>query len=177
MRTIKRQEDGKAIKYLGVYFEAVTGWKVQQAVLKKKHATFMANLRHTALTVEEAVYLVNVKFIPTIKYPLQIALVPRSTFPAWDDKHIQVLRRVGKIAQALPKHIYFLPTDIGGYGLVSMVDVVDRMRLEMTLQALNDYAIQEDGTEELSNQAVISRAASGNATHPSTIGSKAMDRQ
>ena len=85
------------------------------------------------------------KVIPTIKYPLQVAraLIRRSTLQAWDDKHIQVLRRVGKIAQDLPKHIYFLPYDnvMGGYGLTSMVDVVDRMRVEMKMQALNNYAI------------------------------------
>ena len=42
-----------------------------------------------------------------------------------------------------------------------MVDLVDRMRVEMYMQALNDYTIGEDGEEILSTQAHITRLSEG----------------
>ena len=37
----------------------------------------------------------------------------------------------------MPKDIIFMPEEKGGYGLTSMVDLVDRMRVDMYMQALN----------------------------------------
>ena len=86
-KKVRGGQDGRVIKYLGVYFEAVAGWGKQQQVLKEKHSKLMADLpvRHAAINEWEAVYLINAKIIPTIRYPLQVAVMPRSVLKAWDD--------------------------------------------------------------------------------------------
>ena len=76
------EPDGRVIKYLGVYFEAVAGWKNQQQVLKEKHSKLTTDLRHVAINEWEAVYLINAKIIPTIRYPLQVAVMPLSVLTA-----------------------------------------------------------------------------------------------
>ena len=45
-------------------------WRKQQQVLKEKHGKLMTDLRHAAIKEWEAVYLINAKIIPTIRYPL-----------------------------------------------------------------------------------------------------------
>ena len=130
----------------------------------------MADLRHAAINEWEAVYLINVKIIPTIKYPLQVAVVPRSVLKAWDDTHVALIRRKGVIDMDMPKDIMFMPEEKGGYGLTSMVDLVDRMRVEMYMQALNDYTIREDGDEILSTQAHITRLTEGHRERRGTLG-------
>jgi hypothetical protein len=129
-KKVRGEQDGRVIKYLGVYFEAVAGWGKQQQVLKEKHSKLMADLKHAAINEWEAVYLINAKIIPTIRYPLQVAVMPRSVLKAWDDKHIALIRQKGVIAKDMPKDNMFMPEEKGGYGLTSMVDLVDRMRVE-----------------------------------------------
>ena len=48
----------------------------------------MTDLRHAAIDEWEAVYLINAKIVHTIRYPLQVAVMPRSVLKACDDKHV-----------------------------------------------------------------------------------------
>ena len=83
----------------------MAGWGKQQQALKEKHSKLMAELRHAAINEWEAVYLINAKIIPTIRYPLQVAVMPISVLEAWDDKHVALIRRKGIIAMDMPKDI------------------------------------------------------------------------
>ena len=93
-----------------------------------------------------------------------------SVLKAWDDKHVALIRRKGIIAMDMPKDIMFMPEDKGGYGLTSMVDLLDRLRVEMYLQALNDYSIGEKGEEILSIHANITRLTGGHREKRGTLG-------
>ena len=84
--------------------------------------------------------------------------------------NVALIRRKGVIAMDMPKDIMFMPEEKGGYGLTSMVDLVDRMRVEMYMQALNDYTIGEDGDEILSTQAHITQLSEGHREKRGTLG-------
>ena len=95
----------------------------------------MADLRHVAINEWEAVYLINAKILPiaTIRYPLlQVAVMPMSVLKAWDDKHVALIRRKGVLPWTCPRISCSCQGTKGGiHGLTSMVDLVDRMRVEM----------------------------------------------
>jgi hypothetical protein len=165
-----RGPDGRTIKYLGVHFDAGAGWATQRRKLQEKHGELTAALKHATITVREATYCINNKIIPSIAYPLQVAAVPRSVLERWDKTHRAILRRVGKLPMHMPPAVFHLPTELGGLGLKSMIDVVTELRIKMELAAKNDCWITPEGGECTSTHAAVVRAAAVHAERYNSIG-------
>lgn len=153
-------EDGRTLKYLGVQFQAQQGWRAQIESLNRKHEELMANLKFAKITVEQAVTAINVKVIPAMMYPLQVATIPQGILKNWDRAHRRVINKAGGMASqgGMPPALYHIPKEYGGIGLISLRDRVDRTRIMSALQAKNDSKIYLD-YEELSTQAKITKAA------------------
>ena len=127
---------GKATRYLGVMFEVEMGWKKQKEVLEVKFKDAQRRICSTRPTKEQAIYLVNAVINAAMKYPLQVAQIPRATLRRWDSANRTVVRRAG----ALPKSLGDLlhePKEKGGAGLQSLEMETIRMRATDQIEWLN----------------------------------------
>ena len=71
----QKGEEAPSIKYIGMWFETGWGWEKQLGVLRKKHQDMTMRVREAKVPVEVAMCAVNTKIIPTLAYPLQVAIV------------------------------------------------------------------------------------------------------
>ena len=119
-------------------FDAAPGWKTQQEVLRAKHRLNKSRLMTTPLTLPQVVYTLNTVVTPQMLYPLQVAVMNRATLRQWDTDYRAIVAKVGGISKSLPRASYYLPVEMGGLGLRSIEDEVDRARVYSNLQAMND---------------------------------------
>ena len=128
----------KAFKYLGVWYETEKGWSKQREVLLAKHREMLGKVSRANISLPQAVVAVNMKIIPTLLYPLQVAITSVDTLKSWDAQIRLAIQKKGKIHRGLAKEFYYLQPEDGGFGLRSIVDAVDEQRLRLDIQALND---------------------------------------
>ena len=132
----QRGGEGKATKYLGVRFELNLKWKVQREALERKFRDMQTRIGSSKPNREQAIYCVNAVINAAIKYPLQVASIPKSTLHRWDTANRGVVRRAG----ALPRQISGLmhvPKSEGGVGLQSLVSAVEKERVADQVAWLN----------------------------------------
>jgi len=120
----EEHEDGRVFKYLGVWFEAQEGWSKQIRVLQETHGRLMARFKHKKLSIEMIRYFINAKVIPSMLYPMQVAIVPDPILKGWDAAHRRAMREAAGIPASLPTHIYHLPVERGGLGIESIESLV-----------------------------------------------------
>ena len=98
-------------------------------MLEGKFADLYDRISHTKPTAGMAVYCVNAVINAALKFPLQVAAVPREVLKMWDSKN----RGVVKNAAFLPKNtcpeLLHLPTKQGGKGLQSLELEIDVLRV------------------------------------------------
>ena len=123
-----REGRGEATRYLGVFFETNTGWGVQRRILAAKFTDLQERIGSSRPTREQAIYMVNAVINSAIRYPLQVAHIPRTTLRAWDSANRAVIRKAGALPVILGEALH-LPKDQGGLGLQSLEEMVGRQRV------------------------------------------------
>jgi hypothetical protein len=74
--------EGEDARYLGVHFELNCKWKKQRAKLAAKFRDLQQRISSTRPTQGQAVYCINAVINAAIKYPLQVAQIPKTTLRA-----------------------------------------------------------------------------------------------
>ena len=69
-------------------------------------------------------YLINMKVIPSLLYPMQVAAVPDSILRGWDASHRRAMRRAAGLPIGLPVRLCHLPVERGGLGIDSIETLV-----------------------------------------------------
>jgi ribonuclease HI len=127
---------GRAMRYLGMWYEAGFKWKAQRKILSTKFSDLNDRIMHSAPTREEAVYCINATINSALKYPLRVAWVNKTTLKAWDTANRKVVSKAGSLPAMSPL-VYHLPKDQGGLGLESLEWASDRGQVEAYMEALN----------------------------------------
>jgi len=147
-------EGRKHIKYLGVYFEADKGWKKQRQHMNARMNKLTKQLSEANPTLEQALYAINSKIIPSVMYGAQVAVIPKGECERWDANLRRLIRKAGGLPMSLPPDLFHLPREEGGLGLRSCQDVMDETRTKLHYQAMND-----EGAGTTSIHAKVVRAA------------------
>ena len=164
---------GRAVRYLGVWYDEGFGWNEQRRVLDKKFADLHTRISQSAPTREEAVYCINATINSALKYPLRVAHIDTTRLRAWDTANRKTVSKAGYLP-ALAPLAYHTARDKGGAGLESMELAVDRGQVEAYIEALNRpdlngqitragrrrylLGIERDTKETSSVHAVVERA-------------------
>ena len=80
-------------------------------------------VREAKVPVKVAVYAVNTKIIPTLAYPLQVAVIKDTVMQQWDRQLREAVRAAGHLPCHLPVQnnlMYYLPVEEGGLGMRSL---------------------------------------------------------
>ena len=128
--------EGETMRYLGVHFQPREGWGAQRKILETKFRKLTDSIRSSSPTRQQAVYCVNAVINATLKFPLQVAGIPRSTLERWDTANRAVIRKAGKLPM-LPPWMFHAPKDQGGLGLESLVEAVGRTQAGHQMRLLN----------------------------------------
>ena len=115
------------------------------------------------MPVEVAVYAVNTKIIPTLAYPLQVAMaiVKDMVMQQWDRQLREAVWSVGHLPCHLPVQMYYLPVEEGGLGMRSLEAEVKGARVKMDVQARNDLIYTKGTKGEPTVQSWVVEAAWG----------------
>ena len=139
--------DGRMMKYLGVWFEPGAGWVKQREVLGRKFKSLRERLLGARLTLEQAIYLVNIVVVPAVAYPLVVASVGVCQLDAWDTALRAIVAKAGGIPKTMPVHIYYIPVSEGGLGLRSLTDVSAIVKSVSYISAGNDRDLGDRGSQ------------------------------
>ena len=139
-RDLERGLEGKAMKYLGVHFQVGKGWGVQRRVIESKFRKLNDDISRSAPTRAQAIYCINAVIAATLKYPLQVAGIPKTTLERWDRRHRACVRKAGKLPK-MPVWAFHEETEKGGLGLQSMVQAVDRTLITNQAVMLNKNTV------------------------------------
>ena len=116
-------------------------------------------VREGKVPVEVAVYAVNTKIIPTLAYPLQVAVLTDTAMQQWDRQLREVVRAAGHLPCHLPVQMYYLPVEDGGLGIRSLAAEVKGARVKMDVQARNVVSYTKVTQGEATVQAGVAEAA------------------
>ena len=131
-----RTGNGETMRYLGVHFQAEPGWQAQRAILEKKFAKLKDTISRSCPTREQAIYCVNAVINATMKFPLQVASIPRTTLERWDTANRETIRAAGKLPK-LPPWMFHRPKPEGGLGLESLAESVGSTQAGHQMRLLN----------------------------------------
>ena len=134
-RLVIRQ--GTAMRYLGVWFEAGGKWMRQRSMLEQKFRDSNERISRSCPTREQAVYCINATINAALKFPLQVANVPRSMLEEWDRRNRDIVRKAGYLPKATPPELIHLPRNEGGLGLESLRKAVSRVQIGRYMKMLN----------------------------------------
>ncbi len=127
---------GRAVRYLGVWYEEGFKWKTQRKILRDKFKLLNDNISHSAPTREEAVYCINATMNAAMKYPLRVASMDATSLKAWDTANRKTTAKAGGLPSMSPL-AFHLPKELGGMGLESLELAVDRNQIEAYVEAIN----------------------------------------
>ena len=136
---------GRAVRYLGVWYEEGFKWKEQRRLLAKKFSDLNESISMSTPTREEAVYCINATINAALKYPLRVANISNTALREWDTANRKVASRAGALP-ALAPMVYHLPKDMGGMGLESLEQAVEKGQLEAYIEALNSVGLNGEIT-------------------------------
>jgi ribonuclease HI len=112
--------EDESTRYLGVFFNTNMSWRAQQAVLEQKFETLHTRISATSPTIEMAIYIINAVIISALKFPLQVAYIPKTTLRRWDSRLRAVVKRAGYLPTNTAPELLHLPKKLGGKGLLSL---------------------------------------------------------
>ncbi len=128
---------GGAMRYLGVWFEEGCKWVKQRELLTKKFSDLNERMGRSSPTREQATYCINATINTALKFPLQIANIPRSELRTWDRGNRNIVRRAGYLPTAVPVDLMHLPKKEGGLGLENITEATGRLQIEHYMHFLN----------------------------------------
>jgi ribonuclease HI/exonuclease III len=131
-----RTGEGQATRYLGVMYELNTSWRTQRAVLNKKFRAMQEGIGASRPTKEQAIYCVNAVINAAMRYPLQVAHMPKSQLRAWDAANRAVVRKAGSLPTQIGELLHE-PRERGGAGLQSLEQGVTQARATDQITWLN----------------------------------------
>ena len=85
----------QATRYLGVHFNMDMSWKRQTEILQDKFEELYSKISNTKPTTEMAIYCINAVINAALKFPLQVAAIPRTVIKGWDSKHRGLVKKAG----------------------------------------------------------------------------------
>ena len=135
IRVIVRK--GVAMRYLGVWFEEGCKWVKQRAILSSKFEELNERMGRSSPTREQATYCINATINTALKFPLQIANIPRADLRAWDRGNRRIVRKAGHLPTATPNDLIHLPKKEGGLGLENITEAMGRLQIEQYMHLLN----------------------------------------
>jgi ribonuclease HI len=161
-KTVRREvpTHSTEIKSLGVYFDSDGSWKSQIKVSAAKLDTLLLKIRNTSAATPIVKYGINVKVIPTIAYPLQVAAIPQTELSKWDGKIREAYRAATNTAVSTPIPMYYMDPENLGFGIRSLEDIAQGQAVRNLLTGLNST---NNASGEASELADIVRA--GHARH------------
>lgn len=136
---------GRAMRYLGVWYEQGFKWERQKQILTDKFTDLNDRISRSSPTREEATYCINATINAALKYPLRVAHIDQSTLRSWDTANRKVVSKAGALP-ALAPLVYHTPKERGGLGLESLELAVDRGQIEAYIEALNQKGLNGEIT-------------------------------
>jgi ribonuclease HI len=137
LKKAHRTSIDKATRYLGVYFNMGLSWKTQIEVLQAKFEGMYDRISHSKPSADMAVYCINAVINAALKFPLQVAAIPKSTLKVWDSKHARIVKKAAYLPKNTCPEMLFLPKDMGGKGLQSLQLEIDTIRVQSQMRLLN----------------------------------------
>jgi ribonuclease HI len=127
---------GKASRYLGVWFEMDHRWRTQRKILQNKFKDLNDRINKSKPNREQATYCVNAVINAAMKFPLQVAHIPKTTLKQWDAKNRETVRKAGYIPK-LASGLAHIKKEYGGMGLQSLEIEMTKGRIVDQMQWLN----------------------------------------
>ena len=127
---------GKSSRYLGVWYEMDHKWRNQRRILQNRFRDMNEKINKSNPNREQAIYCVNAVINAAIKFPLQVAHIPRTVLESWDAKNRETVRKAGAIPK-LASGLAHIKKEYGGMGLQSLVTEVAKERVVDQIQWLN----------------------------------------
>ena len=151
--------DGRYVKYLGVEYEAVRGWRRQTEVLSRKLSTNLKLVKEAKLTAQQAVRMINGKVIPMMRYVMDVAVIPKQVLKRWDTQCREVIRDCGSYPLSMPTEVYHMPVEENGLGLVSLKQEYAQIKITSDLMARNDVEWDKTKGKQQSLQSKVVESA------------------
>ena len=104
--------------------------------MEKKFSKLKDSIGRSCPTREQAIYCVNAVINATMKFPLQVASIPKSTLDRWDTANRETIRAAGKLPK-LPPWMFHRPKSEGGLGLESLAEAVGTTQTGHQMRLLN----------------------------------------
>lgn len=120
-------------KYLGVWLNTELNWKPHIKSLKAKLNMFLAGLRRKHYNRRQTIIIINRIVIPMVLYGAEVIDIPAKTLRKWDMKIQTLVNRKAKLYAFAKRDFNFLPEELGGGGLISLVDEAENRKIIGTL--------------------------------------------
>ena len=163
-RAIALNKRNKAMRYLGVWFEGDGKWRKQRQLLEAKFKDLNDRISRSSPTREQAIYCINATINTALKFPLQIAHVPKAVLEEWDRRNRQTVRKAGYLPVATPVDLIHLPKKEGGLGLERLATAVGRTHIATYVTLLNTESLAADMTRAGRKRALL-RGGSKESLH------------
>ena len=127
----------QATRYLGVHFNMDMSWKRQTEILQDKFEELYSRISNTKPTTEMAIYCINAVINAALKFPLQVAAIPRTVIKGWDSKHRGLVKKAGYLPRNTSPELLHMPKKLGGKGLQSLEHEIDIVRVQTQMRLIN----------------------------------------
>ena len=96
-----------------------------------------SRISNTKPTTEMVVYCINAVINAALKFPLQVAAVPRAILKGWDSKHRGLVKKAAYLPRNTSPELMHMPKKLGGKGLQSLEHEIDILRVQTQMRLLN----------------------------------------
>ena len=112
-------------------------WKRQTEILQDKFEELYSKISNTKPTTEMAIYCINAVINAALKFPLQVAAIPRTVIKGWDSKHRGLVKKAGYLPRNTSPELLHMPKKLGGKGLQSLEHEIDIVRVQTQMRLIN----------------------------------------
>ena len=84
-------------------------WKRQTQILQDKFKELYSRISNTKPTTEMAIYCINAVIHATLKFPLQVAAIPRTVIKGWDSKHRGLVNKTAYLPRNTSPELLHMP--------------------------------------------------------------------
>lgn len=137
-------------KYLGIWMNASLNWKPHIKSVKAKLNMFLVGLRRKHYNRRQIIVIINSIVVPMVLYGAEVVEIKKKTLKKWDTKIQALVNHKGGLHAFARAATNYLPTSIGGSGLISLADEAENLKIIGALNTkLNSI---DDEARELASQ-------------------------
>ena len=84
-----------------------------------------------------AIYCINAVIDAALKFPLQVAAIPRTIIKGWDSKHRGLVKKAAYLPRNTSPELLHMPKKLGGKVLQSLKHEIDIVRVQTQMRLIN----------------------------------------